>query len=200
MGRHSRPTSFKARKLAAVVGAVATVPLTPGVALADAGGPPGGWGGVISCESGGNPRAHNPYSSASGLFQFLSGTWRSLGGLAFGRTAADASVEAQEEIADRAYARSGLTPWEASRACWRRRNVYSEPIETSYPRFQYRNPYRSQYPNQYRHRVVEYTIREGDTLSSIAAEHGHTWRELFQQNRSVVHNPNLINVGVVITL
>ena len=31
---------------------------------------------VIAHESGGNPRAQNPYSSASGLFQFIDSTWR----------------------------------------------------------------------------------------------------------------------------
>lgn len=30
---------------------------------------------LFSCESGGNPRAKNPASSASGLGQFLNGTW-----------------------------------------------------------------------------------------------------------------------------
>jgi hypothetical protein len=31
---------------------------------------------VVSHESHGNPRAENPSSSASGLFQFIDGTWR----------------------------------------------------------------------------------------------------------------------------
>lgn len=31
---------------------------------------------VMKCESGGNPAAENPRSSASGLFQFLDGTWK----------------------------------------------------------------------------------------------------------------------------
>lgn len=30
---------------------------------------------IMQCESGGDPGAKNPRSSASGLFQFLSGTW-----------------------------------------------------------------------------------------------------------------------------
>ncbi len=30
---------------------------------------------VIQCESLGDPEAYNPYSGASGLFQFLPGTW-----------------------------------------------------------------------------------------------------------------------------
>lgn len=43
-------------------------------------------GGIASCiakyESGGNPRAQNPHSSASGLFQFVDGTWNHFGGYA----------------------------------------------------------------------------------------------------------------------
>lgn len=42
--------------------------------------------GIASCiakyESGGNPRAQNPHSSASGLFQFVDGTWNHFGGYA----------------------------------------------------------------------------------------------------------------------
>lgn len=42
--------------------------------------------GIASCiakyESGGNPRAQNPHSSASGLFQFVDGTWNNFKGYA----------------------------------------------------------------------------------------------------------------------
>lgn len=36
---------------------------------------------VARCESGGNPTAKNPVSSASGLYQFLDGTWTWVTGL-----------------------------------------------------------------------------------------------------------------------
>lgn len=32
---------------------------------------------IMTCESSGNPNAYNPYSGASGLFQFLASTWAS---------------------------------------------------------------------------------------------------------------------------
>jgi hypothetical protein len=35
---------------------------------------------VMACESGGNPEAKNPSSSASGLFQFLASTWEKVTG------------------------------------------------------------------------------------------------------------------------
>jgi len=35
---------------------------------------------VMACESGGNPEAKNPSSSASGLFQFLASTWKKVTG------------------------------------------------------------------------------------------------------------------------
>jgi len=42
--------------------------------------------GIAACiakyESGGNPRAQNPHSSASGLFQFVDGTWNNFRGYA----------------------------------------------------------------------------------------------------------------------
>lgn len=36
---------------------------------------------VARCESGGNPTAKNPISSASGLYQFVDGTWSWVTGL-----------------------------------------------------------------------------------------------------------------------
>lgn len=45
-----------------------------------------GLSGIASCiakyESGGNPRAQNRHSTASGLFQFINGTWNHFGGYA----------------------------------------------------------------------------------------------------------------------
>ena len=41
-----------------------------------------------------------------------------------------------------------------------------------------------------------YTVRSGDTLSSIAARYGTTWRDLYAANRSVIgSDPNVLRVG-----
>lgn len=63
---------------AAVPGAVpAPVASVPLAAPAGAGGPGAPWLDILQqAESGGNPTAANPRSSARGAFQFIDGTWR----------------------------------------------------------------------------------------------------------------------------
>lgn len=112
-GRHRKPShTGRNAALISASGAFVIPLVAPGVAEA---GPPGGWGPIISCESGGRASATNPSSTASGLFQFLDSTWRSVGGS--GR-AKDASVAEQYARAERLYAQQGTTPWNASRSCW----------------------------------------------------------------------------------
>jgi hypothetical protein len=95
---------------------------------------------IAGCESGNggrgiNYRAHNPRSSASGGWQFLSGTWRYVARTyastwqAHGwehlrreamntRSMANARPEVQQAAAVVLYQREGTRPWLASRACW----------------------------------------------------------------------------------
>lgn len=57
-------------------------------------------GGLVygNIESGGNPTAKNPKSTASGLFQFLTSTWAGYGGTAFAPTAAQATPTQQVQV------------------------------------------------------------------------------------------------------
>lgn len=71
---------------------------------------------IEKCESGGNPHAQNPHSSASGLFQEIDSTWHAYGGTT--TRAADASVAEQIAVTEHLYAADGLSPWNASRGCW----------------------------------------------------------------------------------
>lgn len=82
------------------------------------GGPPGGWGPVIACESGGRADAQNPSSTASGLFQFLDTSWIAYGGGQYASRAKFATPAQQLAVANRAFAQSGLSPWAASQGCW----------------------------------------------------------------------------------
>jgi hypothetical protein len=79
-----------------------------------AGGTVGGFSGfeqcVITAESGGNPRAYNSSSGASGLFGFLLSTWDSMNlGYPGGAYTAPASV--QEQAFSKLYAGAGTSPW-----------------------------------------------------------------------------------------
>lgn len=133
MGKHSKPNKPSRVGKISTVGilTVGTTLSIPSVASAD---PPGGWGAIIECESGGDPTIENPSpnSTASGLFQFTNETWRSVGGV--GR-AKDASVAEQYRRAELLYQRRGTQPWNASRSCWSGRTVAdtSQPSAPSPP-------------------------------------------------------------------
>jgi resuscitation-promoting factor RpfA len=46
-----------------------------------------------------------------------------------------------------------------------------------------------------------YTVRHGDTLSTIARVHGFTnWRRLYEANRDKVYDPDLIFPGQVLRI
>ena len=43
---------------------------------------------------------------------------------------------------------------------------------------------------------IYYTVKDGDTLSSIAAKYNMSWKELYAKNKFVIgNNPNIIKVG-----
>jgi hypothetical protein len=74
---------------------------------------------VRACESGGNYRAENSHSTASGAYQFINSTWTGTTGL---RPPASAYPPA---VQDRAFAKlwaggRGAHNWDASRSCWGR--------------------------------------------------------------------------------
>lgn len=71
---------------------------------------------IAECESGGDYRAKNPRSTASGKYQVLDSTWDGFGGY---RRASDAPPEVQERWASEAFAKAGTRPWAASSHCWR---------------------------------------------------------------------------------
>ena len=63
---------------------------------------------IVECESGGDYSAVNSSSGAGGAYQFLPGTWASLGGEGAPQ---DASPAEQDRLAAKLYAQSGSSPW-----------------------------------------------------------------------------------------
>lgn len=126
MGRHHKPSTTGRRiaQAAIVVTALPAGAALIGAGTASAAEPTGVLDEIARCESGGNPRAQNPSSTASGTYQFLDSTWRSIGGT--GR-AKDASPAEQRRMAEKLLAQQGTTPWNASKSCWGGRSGASAP-------------------------------------------------------------------------
>ena len=169
------------------------------------------WAPIIACESGGNPSAQNPSSTASGLFQFLDTSWIAYGGGKYASRAKYATPEQQYEIANRAYAQSGVTPWNASKSCWGGKigtNAAPKhaapdkptaplPPSTTAPKHAKPEPDATK-PLQLAEIPADgmYTVVSGDTLFGIATAHGiESWEILAERNRVTVPNPNLIYPG-----
>ena len=41
----------------------------------------------------------------------------------------------------------------------------------------------------------EYVVKSGDSLSKIGAKYGLSWKELFEANKDIIKNPDLIQPG-----
>lgn len=72
------------------------------------------------CESTNNYKAAHTYSTASGAYQFLTGSWKAYGHAGrYGTTRAAAATNAQQdEAALLTWRKDGTRPWLASRHCW----------------------------------------------------------------------------------
>jgi len=144
---------------------------------------------IIACESGGrnieNGGDAGGVSTASGIFQFTDGTWRTFGGREFASRAIGATEAEQTIVADRAFEANGLRDWEASRACWQPRVGEAKHAADTLRH--------GRSPPQ--HSAESYTVKRGDTLSEIAAAHHTTWQKLYAANRDTVSNPDRIYPG-----
>src|SRR5687768_2418152 len=43
--------------------------------------------------------------------------------------------------------------------------------------------------------MEEYIVKKGDTLSKIASQYGIKWKDIFEANKDVIKNPDLIQPG-----
>jgi hypothetical protein len=75
---------------------------------------------IATCESGGDLHAKNKYSSASGEFQFLWGTWNHYGREYWGDSFYEKNIWSKDnrELAWYVFSKYGTRDWNASKKCW----------------------------------------------------------------------------------
>ena len=224
-GRHRAPRRPGRLGRATLAVVAAGAPVIPAALLAaPAAHADTDWDALAECESSGN-WAINTGNGFGGGLQFTDSTWRSFGGSG---QPEDASREEQIQVAERVKAEQGMNAWptcskktgntddspnssvpsagssddDASR---RRRRLRlrlglgrrgdsgsSSDDATAETRTVRDTPASGS--------AGSYTVKAGDTLSSIAASHGATWRTLAQANPDVATDPNLIFPGQTLTM
>ncbi|MFG3659621.1 transglycosylase family protein [Streptomyces sp. NPDC047706] len=219
-GKHRRP-SRTVRAIAAVgvtgAAAVAAPLMAAGSASAATASE---WDAVAQCESGGNWSINTGNGYYGGL-QFSASTWAAYGGTQFASTADQASKEQQIQIAEKVLAGQGKGAWPVcgkslSNAAYTgggssqsaEQNT-QQSTETSTRATEEQPASRSQERPAAKETVTtptgdkvkkgdgEYKVVEGDTLSTIAAEHDVKggWEKLFQLNKDIVEDADLIFPG-----
>jgi hypothetical protein len=195
----TRDNARKTRTTAALAGAALLAPLglpaVTGTAQAADGGV---WDRVARCESGGDWHINTGNGYYGGL-QFSAATWRAYGGTAYAPTADRATKDQQIAVATRVQRAQG---WGAWPTCAVRAGAYGSAPEAPAPA----TPAAPSRPAETPARTAghtdrgasrgDYTVREGDTLSAIAARHGTTWERLYAANRAVIgEDPDVITPG-----
>lgn len=215
MSKHRRSSST-GRNVArlALAGLVAGAPL----ALAAPAQAAPNWDALAQCESGGrwNINTGNGYS---GGLQFAPSTWRAYGGTQYAPTAAGASREQQIAVAERVLASQGPGAWPA---CTRKTGWNNGGGAVAAPRAAAPKAASKAAPKAAPKKAApaaprkaapkrqaapaapatpkngaDYTVKPGDSLSKIAAAHAVPggWTVIFDRNRDVVSDPDLIFPG-----
>ncbi|WP_225838263.1 transglycosylase family protein [Streptomyces sp. NK08204] len=222
----ARPDSArKGRTTAALAGAVLLAPLGLLAATGNAAAADNGvWDRIARCESGGNWHINTGNGYYGGL-QFSAGTWRAYGGTAYAPRADLASRSAQITVATKVQHAQGWDAWpvcaaragaagsapatassgsagtntaEQSAATGSTAPESSATTKAA-PRRPAKTP---DHPAAHTDRGTphgsrgDYTVREGDTLSAVAARHGTSWQRIYAANRTVIgDDPDLIVPG-----
>jgi hypothetical protein len=173
------------------------------------------WSGVAQCESSGNWSINTGNGFYGGL-QFTPSTWAGFGGTAYAPRADMATPAQQVAVAEKVLAVQGIGAWpvcgqhltggatSAAVAPVQAAPAATAPAAAPAPARQ-----AAPAPTAPRHAAPEatsgaggYTVQSGDTLAEIAATSHVTggWQTLWQQNRNIVSDPNLIFPGQSLTL
>ena len=169
------------------------------------------WDKLAQCESGGNWHINTGNGYYGGL-QFNRQTWQAYGGGIFAPTADKATREQQISVAAKVAQSQGWGAWPScSRTAGLWGSAPTAPATSSArssdtaSRSTVRTPIGGSSTNPAKGGSTgkgKHVVRRGETLSSIAASENVTggWKQLFQDNRSTVKNPNVLEVGQVLTV
>ncbi|MGW0815316.1 LysM peptidoglycan-binding domain-containing protein [Streptomyces viridiviolaceus] len=196
------------RTTAVLAGAALLAPLGLLAATGSAAAADGAvWDRIAQCESGGNWHINTGNGYYGGL-QFSASTWRAYGGTAYAPTADQASKSQQIAVATKVQRAQG---WGAWPTCSARAGASggapavsgagsvtgrAAPSESARPAKPSKAPARQSGHTGRGSSRGDYTVRQGDTLSGIAARHGTSWQRLFAVNKAVIGgDPNVIVPG-----
>ncbi|WP_405838574.1 transglycosylase family protein [Streptomyces sp. NBC_01518] len=216
----------QARTTAVLAGAALLAPLGLLAASGNAVAADSGvWDRIAQCESGGNWHINTGNGYYGGL-QFSAGTWRAYGGSAYAATADQASKSAQIAVAGKVQRAQGWGAWpvcsaragasgsapaassgavsekstkkssSGSKSESATGSTKKQSTKKATPSKPAQAPARGTNNASRGTSRGDYTVREGDTLSAIAAQHGTTWRKVYAANKSVIGaDPDLIVPG-----
>ncbi|MER6068765.1 transglycosylase family protein [Streptomyces sp. NPDC001817] len=217
-GKHRRPSkAVRAITLAGVTGAAVAAPLmAAGNASAATASE---WDAVAQCESGGNWSINTGNGFYGGL-QFTNSTWAAYGGTAYAARADLATKAQQIAVAEKVLAGQGKGAWPVcgtglSSAAYNG-SAPTASTKSAAPSTSTRStdqqaatrsttrtaPKASKTVTTPTGKKVkkgdgEYKVVTGDTLSAIAEKHhvAGGWQKLFQLNKDIVQDANLIYPG-----
>ncbi|MFF8969166.1 transglycosylase family protein [Streptomyces sp. NPDC014995] len=204
----------KARTTAVLAGAALLAPLGLLAATGNAAAADGGvWDRIAQCESGGNWHINTGNGYYGGL-QFSASTWRAYGGTAYAPTADQATRAQQIAVATEVQRAQGWGAWptcsaragasgsapdapSAGSSSTKSRSSASGSSANGSSEPSARSAERSTGHSSRGSSRGDYTVREGDTLSTIAARHGTSWQRLYAANKAAIGgNPDLITPGL----
>lgn len=210
-GRHRAERRPGFARRAAVATVAVGAPLVPAALMAaPAAQAETNWDALAQCESSGNWAA-NTGNGFSGGLQFTPSTWKSFGGSG---TPQNASREQQITVAERVKQAQGMQAWPV---CSKKTgNTDRSPNSGQVEAVSQHGTSTKAAPKKAAPRTAprptkvadartedpsgSYTVREGDTLSGIAASRGMAWDALMTRNHDVISDPNMIFPGQTLSM
>ncbi|MFF5371178.1 transglycosylase family protein [Streptomyces sp. NPDC013187] len=219
-GTHRRPS--KASRVIAIAGVTGAAVAAPLMAAGNASAATASeWDAVAQCESGGNWSINTGNGYYGGL-QFSASTWSGYGGTKYASTADQATKDQQIEIAEKVLASQGKGAWpvcgkglssagytgggsssdsgsssQSQSQSTETRETQQQPASRSDERPAAKKTVTTPTGKKVKKGDGEYKVTKGDTLSSIAADQKVKggWEKLFELNKDIVEDANLIYPG-----